>query len=206
MPKLRTAPTDFAHLSLCTLEGTTGRIADTVYASRQVDYRSATMMLLDVAPPDFSVIDGWGPVADGPFGVMGCHHPPLLHHVYAGADALSVDEVVLADLGVTDSRRAPICRLVYHWFGLGPAPVPVDGERPNLHGELRGAHRSLLWRAIGLLSDPIYMYLSEGGKVFVPEFDPAAFPPLQPVGPFTRAVQWATQRAFGLWAPGRPAG
>src|SRR6202034_3497798 len=52
MPKLRTAPTDFAHLSLCTLEGSTGRIDDTVYAGRQVDYRSATMMLLDVAPPD----------------------------------------------------------------------------------------------------------------------------------------------------------
>ena len=71
MPKLRTAPTDFAHLGLCTLEGTTGRIDDTVYAGRQVDYRSATMMLLDVAPPDFSVVDGWGPVADGPFGGHG---------------------------------------------------------------------------------------------------------------------------------------
>ena len=75
MPKLRTAPTDFAHLSLCTLEGTSGRIDDTVYAGRQVDYRSATMMVLDVAPPDFSVVDGWEPVADGPFGVMGCHRP-----------------------------------------------------------------------------------------------------------------------------------
>ena len=31
MPKLRTAPTDFAHLGLCTLEGSNGRIDDTVY-------------------------------------------------------------------------------------------------------------------------------------------------------------------------------
>ena len=83
MPKLRTAPTDFAHLSLCTLEGMTGRIDATVYAGRQVDYRSATMMLLDVAPPDFSVIDGWEPVADGPFGVMACHRPALVRHVYS---------------------------------------------------------------------------------------------------------------------------
>ena len=107
MPKLRTAPTGFAHLSLCSLEGTTGRIDDTVYWGRQLDYRSATMMLLDVAPPDFSVIDGWEPVADGPFGVMGCHRPAVVRCVYAGADALSVDEVVLADLGVGDTRSGP---------------------------------------------------------------------------------------------------
>jgi hypothetical protein len=202
MPKLRTAPTDFAHLSLCTLEGTTGRIDDTVYASRQVDYRSATMMLLDVAPPDFAVVDGWAPVADGPFGVMGCHRPAPVRYVYAGADALSVDEVVLGDLGVTDPRRAPIVRLAYHWFGLGPEAVTVDGERPDLHGELRGAHASRLWRALGLVSDPVYVYLSQGGRVFVPAFDSAAFPPLRPAGAGLRAVQWATQRAFGLWAPG----
>lgn len=202
MPKLRTAPTDFAHLSLCTLEGTGGRIDDTVYAGRQVDYRSATMMVLDVAPPDFSVVEGWGPVADGPFGVMGCHRPALVRYVYAGADALSVDEVVLADLGISDPRRAPVLRMAYHWFGLAPQPVAVDGERPDLHRELRGAHASLWWRALGLLSDPVYVYLSQGGRVFVPAFDKAAFPPRQPIGTGLRALQWATQRAFGLRPPG----
>jgi uncharacterized protein (DUF362 family) len=205
MPKLRTAPTDFAHLSLCTLEGTTGRIDETVYSGRQVDYRSATMMLLDVAPPDFSLIDGWRPVADGPFGVMGCRHPAMVRHVYAGVDALAVDEVVLGDLGVTDPRRAPILRLAYHWFGLAPATVVVDGTRPDLHGELRGAHASRLWRVIGLLSDPIYSYLSHGGQVFVPALDRASFPPLEPIGPVVGAVQGATQRAFGLRPPRAPA-
>ncbi len=202
MPKLRTAPTDFAHLSLCTLEGTGGRIDDTVYAGRQVDYRSATMMVLDVAPPDFSVVEGWEPVADGPFGVMGCHRPAPVRYVYAGADALSVDEVVLADLGVSDPRRAPVLRMAYHWFGLAPQHVAVDGERPDLHRELRGAHASPWWRALGLLSDPVYVYLSQGGRVFVPALDAAAFPSRQPVGAGLRALQWATQRAFGLWPPG----
>ncbi len=201
MPKLRTAPTDFAHLSLCTLEGTSGRIDDTVYADRQVDYRSATMMVLDVAPPDFSVVDGWEPVADGPFGVMGCHRPARVRYMYAGADALSVDEVVLGDLGVTDPRQAPVLRMAYHWFGLAPASVPVDGQRPDLHGQLRGAHASRWWRALGLLSGPVYVYLSQGGRVFVPAFDTTAFPPRRPVGAGVRAVQWATQRAFGLRAP-----
>jgi hypothetical protein len=201
MPKLRTAPTDFAHLGLCTLEGTTGRIDDTVYAGRQVDYRSATMMLLDVAPPDFSVVDGWEPVANGPFGVMGCHRPARARHVYAGADALSVDEVVLADLGIADPRRAPMLRMAYHWSGLSPATVLVDGERPNLHDELRGAHASWSWRALGLLSGPVYEYLSNGGKFFVPALDEASFPPLAPIGPMVRGIRWATQRLFGLHAP-----
>ena len=200
MPKLRTAPTDFAHLSLCTLEGSTGRIDDTVYAGRRVDYRSATMMLLDVAPPDFSVIDGWTPVADGLFGVMGCHRPAGVRLVYAGGDALSVDEVVLGDLGI-DPRRAPIVRMTYHWFGLSPAAVEVDGRRPDLRHELRGAHASRPVRALGMLSGLVYIYMSNAGRIFVPEFDPSFFPPLRPVGPALRTVQWATQRAFGIRAP-----
>jgi uncharacterized protein (DUF362 family) len=201
MPKLRTAPTDFVHLSLCTLEGSTGRIDETVYVGRQVDYRSATMMLLDVAPPDFSVIDGWAPVAHGPFGVMGCHRPSGIRLVYAGADALSVDEAVLGDLGIADTRRSPIIRLTYHWFGFEPATVVVDGRRPDLRHALRGAHASRPVRALGLLSDPVYAYMSKGGQLFVPALDTSTFPPLRPIGPALRAVQWASQRAFGIRAP-----
>jgi uncharacterized protein (DUF362 family) len=200
MPKLRCAPTDFAHLSLCSLEGTTGRIDDTVYAGRRVDYRSATMMLLDVAPPDFSVIDGWAPVADGLFGVMACHRPAGVRHVYAGADVLSVDEVVLGDLGI-DPRRAPIVKMAYHWFGLSPAAIEVDGHRPDLFHELRGAHSSRPARALGMLSDPVYVYMSNAGRIFVPAFDTSFFPPLRPVGRALRGVQWATQHCFGLRAP-----
>jgi uncharacterized protein (DUF362 family) len=200
MPKLRTAPTDFAHLSLCSLEGTTGRIEDTVYAGRRVDYRSATMMLLDVAPPDFSVIDGWAPVADGLFGVMACHRPAGVRLVYAGADALSVDEVVLGDLGI-DPRRAPIVKMAYHWFGLSPAAVEVDGRRPDLRRELRGAHASGPARALGMLSDPVYVYMSNAGRIFVPAFDTSFFPPLRPAGRVLRTVRWTAQRCFGLRAP-----
>ena len=176
VPKLRCAPTDFAHLGLCSLEGTTGRIDDTVYAGRRVDYRSATMMLLDVAPPDFSVIDGWAPVADGLFGVMACHRPAQVRHIYAGADVVSVDEVVLEDLGV-DPRRAPIVKMAYHWFGLAPAAVEVDGHRPDLRHELRGAHASGAARALGMLSDPVYVYMSNAGRIFVPQFDEPSFCP-----------------------------
>lgn len=203
MPKLRTDPTEFAHLSLSTLEGSTGSIDDTFYAGRQVDFRSATMMLLDVAPPDFAIIDAWAPVADGPFGVMGCHHPAEIRYIYAGPDALAVDEVVLADLGVADARRAPIVAQAYHWFGLEPAALTVDGERPQLGEKLRGAHASALLRGLGTASYPIYMYLSNRGELFVPAVDLAAFPPVIRPGAATRGVRWLSQRAFGLRAPAR---
>jgi uncharacterized protein (DUF362 family) len=201
MPKLRTDPTEFAHLSLSTLEGSTGPIDDTFYAGRQIDFRSATMMLLDAAPPDFAVIDAWSPVADGPFGVMGCHRPADIRYIYAGADALSVDEVVLGDLGVSDPRLAPIVGQVYHWFGLSPAETPVDGERPHLGEELRGAHSSKVLRALGAVSYPVYVYLSDHGELFVPAFDAAAFPPLRPIPLVVGLVQKAAQRAFGIRAP-----
>ncbi len=204
LPKLRTDPTEFAHLSLSTLEGSTGAIDETFYAGRRVDFRSATMMLLDVAPPDFAVVDAWAPVADGPFGVMGCRRPAMVRHLYAGADALAVDEAVLADLGVADPRQAPIVAQAYHWFGLEPAPVTVDGDRPPLGGQLRGAHGSVLLRGLGTASYPIYMYLSNRGELFVPAMDTAAFPPLARPGAATRSVRWLSQRAFGLRAPAYP--
>jgi len=142
MPKLRTDPTEFAHLSLSTLEGSTGAIDESFYAGRSVDFRSATMMLLDVAPPHFAVVDAWAPVADGPFGVMGCHRPAQVRYLYAGADALAVDAAVLADLGIGDPRRAPIVAQACHWFGLEPGAAVVDGPAAPLRQQLRGAHSS----------------------------------------------------------------
>ncbi len=201
MPKLRTDPTEFAHLSLSTLEGSTGAIDATFYAKRQVDFRSATMMLLDVAPPDFAIVDAWAPVADGPFGVMGCHRPADVRYLYAGTDALAVDETVIRDLGIGDPRQAPIVRRAHHWFGVPLREPTVDGPRPPLRAELRGAHASRLLRALGTVSYPVYVYLSRDGELFVPAFDTAAFPSSQPVGPITRGVRRAAQLAFGLRPP-----
>ena len=44
--------------------------------------------------------------------------------------------------GCADPRLAPIVRQAYHWFGLSRADIPVDGDRPRLGDELRGAHAS----------------------------------------------------------------
>jgi uncharacterized protein (DUF362 family) len=200
-PKLRTDPTEFAHLSLSTLEGSTGAIDESFYAGRSVDFRSATMMLLDVAPPHFAVVDAWAPVADGPFGVMGCHRPGGVRYLYAGADALAVDAAVLADLGIGDPRRAPIVAQACHWFGLEPGSAAVDGPQAPLRQLLRGAHSSSLLRGLAAVSYPVYMYLSNRGELFVPAMDTVAFPPSVHASAPTRAVRWLSQRAFGLRAP-----
>jgi uncharacterized protein (DUF362 family) len=203
-PKLRTDPTEFAHLSLSSLEGSTGPIDASFYAGRSTDFRSATMMLLDVAPPHFALVDAWAPVADGPFGVMGCRHPAQVRYLYAGTDALAVDAAVLADLGISDPRRAPIVAQACHWFGLDPGPATVDGPQAPLRQQLRGAHSSRLLRGLSTVSYPVYMYLSNRGELFVPAMDTTAFPPSAPASPATRAVRWLSQRAFGLRAPGSP--
>ncbi len=111
---------------------------------------------------------------------------------------------VLADLGVADPRRAPIVAQAYHWFGLEPAPVTVDGIRPPLGRQLRGAHTSVLLRGLGTASYPIYMYLSNRGELFVPAMDTAAFPPIGRPSAATRSVRWLSQRAFGLRAQADP--
>ena len=200
VPKLRTDPTEIAHLSLSALHGMDGRVAETIHPDRQVSYRNAVMMLLDHAPPDAAVVDAWGPVADGPFGVMGCARPAVVHRFYAGRDALAVDAAVLADLGVDDPRAAPSIRTACHWFGLDPGrPTVADGAPLPLRLRLPAATS---WsRLVARLGPPVYTYASRRGERFVPAMDVDAFPPLARPSLATRAVRHAVQRAFGLHPP-----
>ena len=136
MPKLRTDPTEFAHSDCRRSRAAPARSTRRSTPSRRIDFRSATMMLLDVAPPDFSVVDAWAPVADGPFGVMGCRSPAQVRHVYAGADALAVDEVVLGDLGIADPAGRRSFAVPTIGSGCALSQPVVDGDRPPLHDEL----------------------------------------------------------------------
>jgi hypothetical protein len=198
VPKLRTDPAEIAHLALSSLHGMDGRVRESIHPDRQVSFRNAVMMLLDHSPPDAAVVDAWGPVADGPFGVMGCARPPTEHRFYAGRDALAVDAAVLADLGVDDPRRTPSHRAACHWFGLDPAPPQVRGEPGPFGPGLRRPDATRWSRLVSWLGSPVYTYASRHGELFVPAIDTAAFPPIRPPGPFVRAVRWSTQRAFGL--------
>jgi len=197
LAKLRTDPTEFGHLCLSSLEGMSSEIADTFYTAKEVDFRSATMMLLDVAPPDLAVVDAWGPLADGPLGVMGCHDPALAWRVYAGRDALSVDRAVLDDMGLADASRAPIIRRAIHWFGLELGPVDVHGSPGRLGGGFRHPWSRPTWRAMTMLSYPVYVYLSGQGRLFVPDMDEIAFPSLTGEPWPVRATRRGAQLVFG---------
>ncbi len=201
--KLRTDPNEFGHLCLSTLEGMASQIDETVYTGRSVEFRTATMMLLDVAPPDVAVVDAWGPIADGPVGVMGCHRPAHARRLYAGRDPLNVDRAVLADMGLRDPSRVPIVRRAVHWFGIDLTPVEVDGS-PGLLGDgFRNPWSRRTWRAFAALSGPVYFSMSGEGRLFVPQMDEHAFPPSRPEGVPVRAVRRGAQLAFGLRPPGR---
>lgn len=199
--KARADPTEHAHLCLATLEGSAGRHDETVHPGRVVDFRTATMMALDAAPPDLAVVDASGPVADGPFGIMGSHHPARGRRVYAGRDALAVDVAVLADLGLPDPTRSPIVRTAAAWFGADLDPPAVVGDRGAPDG-FRGPAPTPVHRALAWLGYPVYVYLGGRGRRFTPRMDPAAFPPVGPVSPLTRATRWLAQVPFGLRPPG----
>ena len=135
------------------------------------------MMLLDVAPPDFAIVDGWAPVADGPFGVMGCRA--------TGRRSSRLRGRRRARRRRGRARRPRHRRRV---AGTDRAPgqslvrLPCRRRRrstairPDLHGELRGAHASAALRVLGTASYPIYMSLSNHGELFVPEMDPDRVP------------------------------
>ncbi|MFN8016713.1 MAG: DUF4214 domain-containing protein [Acidimicrobiales bacterium] len=153
-----TDPVEHGHLSLCTLEGTGGRVEQTLYFGRYTDFRSATMMVLDVAPPHLAVVDAWGPVADGPVGVMGSHRPCDPRRVYAGRDPVAVDVAVLRDMGATDLRLVPIVATAAQWLGVElPDPV-VDGPRAP-GAALTAAPAPTPWdRLVCRLAFPMYTY------------------------------------------------
>lgn len=199
----RTDPTEGAHLCLCTLEGTAGRVDDTVHTDRMIDFRSTTMMALEAAPADGGVVDAWGPVAVGSVGVMGCDRPAHPRRVYAGRDILALDRAVLRDLQVPDPRGGPIVRLAQQWQGLaGDDPVVRDGDMGPFGPQVRTPWRTpLVWTAAQVAQD-VYANLSGRGRLFVPAMDPAAFPPLGRVDPFTRLVRTGAQQVFGLHPPG----
>ena len=201
LAKARTDPSEHANLGLCTLEGLSGRIEETVYVGRYTDFRSATMMAIDLAPPHLSVIDGWGPVADGPVGLMGCARPAAPGRLYAGTDALAVDRTVLRDMGADDSDDRPMIAAAAQWLGVDLARTAVTGTMGQWGGGFRGPNASMWHRMVCRFAYPVYVWAGSQGERFVPRFDPVAFPDL--VRP-RWDIRWSrslSQRAFGVHAP-----
>lgn len=199
--KLRTNPSELAHLSLSSLEGLGERQDQILFPDRQVHYRAAMMMVVDAFEPDFALVDAYEQAADGPFGVMGCRTPAAPLRIYAGRDALAVDGVVLRDTGLPDPFLSPMLRSALHWFGAPAEPEAVHGDVGPIPG-FRNPYHNGVSTMLSMAAYPVYVYGSGGGELFVPEMDEQAFPPLEEPSVPVRMVRRAAQLAFGLRPPG----
>jgi hypothetical protein len=198
--KLRTNPSELAHLSLSSLEGLGERQDQILFPDRQVHYRAAMMMVVDAFEPDFALVDAYEQAADGPFGVMGCRTPAAPLRMYAGRDALAVDSVVLRDTGLPDPFLSPMLRSALHWFGAPAEPEAVHGDVGPIPG-FRNPYHNGVSTMLSMAAYPVYVYGSGGGNLFVPEMDESAFPPLEEASAPVRIVRRAAQLAFGLRPP-----
>ncbi len=176
-PKMRSHPVELAHLTISNLEGIGARCDQFLFAERQADRETATMMLLDEFPPHFSIVDAYEQAADGLVGVMGCPRPTTPLRFYAGCDALAVDMVATRHMGLKDPREVTSLRAACHWFGDPSDSIEIDGPDEPLRN-WRSPYSSEVSTMLSFLALPVYVVGSARGALFVPEMDREAFPPL----------------------------
>lgn len=176
-PKMRSHPVELAHLTISNLEGIGARCDQFLFAERQADRETATMMLLDEFPPHFSIVDAYEQAADGLVGIMGCPRPITPLRFYAGSDALAVDMVAARHMGLKDPREVSSLRAACHWFGDPSDSIVIDGPDEPL-GNWRSPYYSEVSTMLSFLALPVYVVGSARGALFVPEMDREAFPPL----------------------------
>jgi uncharacterized protein (DUF362 family) len=193
--KLRGDPTEVAHLSLSTMQGMGSRTDTLIHIDREIDFRTAVMMTLDLAPPDFAIVDAWGHCGDGPLGVMGCRKPVMLNQFWASRNIAALDASVIADIG-EDPRAAIIMRRARDWFGVDISADPLT-VRP-IDPSYRRRRATLFGKFVCLTAYPMYMFGSGKGVLFVPQMDESAFPPVGTTNIGTRTVRKAAQIAFGI--------
>ncbi len=196
-PKMRSHPVELAHLTIGNLEGIGARCDQFLFAERQADRETATMMLLDEFPPHFSIVDAYEQAADGLVGIMGCPRPITPLRFYAGADALAVDMVATRHMGLEDPREVSSLRAACHWFGDPSDSIEIDGPDEPL-GNWRSPYYSEVSTMLSFLALPVYIVGSARGALFVPEMDREAFPPLRHESVPLRLGRRGIQSLLGL--------
>lgn len=195
--KMKSHPVELVHLTIGNLEGIGARCDDFLFAERQAERETATMMLLDEFPPHFSMIDAYELAADGLVGVMGCPRPATPLRFYAGTDALAVDMVAMRHMGLADPHESSTLRAACHWFGDPRDHIEIDGPDEPLRS-WRTPHYSDISTMLSFVALPVYVLGSARGALFVPEMDPEAFPPLRHQSLRLRAGRRVIQRLIGL--------
>ena len=197
--KLRSHPSHVAYLSLGNVEGVGERCHDFIFTERQAHRLTSIMMLLDEFPPHFALLDAYDSAADGLIGVMGCSKPRTPRRLYASADALALDTVVLRQTGLKNPRESDLVNAACHWFGSSGASPEVRGADGPI--AWHGPYDDELSAFLSLLSFPVYVLASKRGALFVPAMDKKAFPPLGREGLVLRFFRRAAQLILGLHPP-----
>ncbi len=197
--KLRGDPTEVAHLSFPSMQGMGLRTDSVLTIDREVDFRTAVLMTVDVAPPDFGIVDGWGPCADGPIGVMGCRTPATLRRLWASHNIISLDATVVADIG-EPSTSSVYLRRARDWFGVDINPPASVGVRP-IDPAYRRPRHTLFGRFVCATAYPMYIFAGGRGNYFVPQMDEDAFPQLGRTNLIVRAIRRTAQLVFGIRPP-----
>jgi uncharacterized protein (DUF362 family) len=195
--KMRSHPVELVHLTIANLEGIGARCDQFLFAERQADRETATMMLLDEFPPHLSILDAYEQAADGLVGIMGCPRPATPLRFYAGSDALAVDMVATRHMGLNDPHEAANLRAACHWFGDPEESIEIDGLDEPL-SNWRSPYHSEFSTLLSFLALPVYVLGSGRGVLFVPEMDKEEFPPLRPESVPLRLGRYGIQRLLGL--------
>jgi hypothetical protein len=198
--KMRSHPIEMALLTVGNLEWLGARIDEFLFVERQAQRQTAIMMLCDDFPPDLALLDTYENVADGLLGMMGCPRPRAPRRLYAGLDALAVDQIAMRHLGVQDANDSPILRAARHWFGEAAGPVEVVGCDEAI-ADWRSPYHSELSTLLSFLAYPVYVFGSGRGALFVPEMDQKAFPPLGKEGSGLHLARRGLQMFLGLRHP-----
>lgn len=198
--KMRSHPVELVYLSLANMEGTGTRCDEFIFPERQAHRTTAIMMMLNDFPPDFALIDGFEKTPDRILGMLGSPRPLNPHRFYGGADALAVDIVAAAHMGLGRPSDADLLRSAMQWFGDPRDHTTVVGCNVPI-ARWRGPYHNEISSLLSLMAYPVYQFSSGRGSLFLPEMDEAAFPPLARAGFWTRCSRTVLRRLLGFTRP-----
>ena len=198
--KLRSHPCSMAYLSLENLEGLGARTDEYLFVERQADRATAVLMVLEAFPAHLSLLDAYENVPDGLAGMMGCPSPRAPRRIYASLDPIALDLVVARHVGLRDFRKNEVLRTACHWFGAPGPQIEVRGTDAEI-APWKGPYSTDVDAFLSFWANTIYSYSSGRGRLFIPEMDEQAFPPLQPVGRAQSFVRRRLQSLLGLRLP-----
>jgi uncharacterized protein (DUF362 family) len=197
--RLRTHPTEHAHLSIANLEGLIEGSGRSIFWDRSVDKTAAAVAAVLNAPPTLAIVEAWEDCPDAWFGIMAGPRPRHPYRIYGGRDALAVDLVVLSHTGSAEEVASPTLRQVIEVSG-DPRPVTTVNGIDTPIDRWRNPYSNPITGFVSDLSYPVYSWLSRRGALFAPPMD-REFPETLPLAVPLRVGRWIANHILGIYPP-----